>query len=139
MSTAEYRSRNREYMCKYAKLHRNGYRLHVSALGTQRRLRALHAIGWTRPQLMELTGYSKSFLYSLTRVSPGSDHHKAVRVSRETDRLIKDLYRTLSVQPQHETPDAKKVRKWARKHGWAPPMSWDDIDDPLERPKGQLR
>ena len=31
-------------------------------------------------------------------------------------------------------PGANRARTWAKRHGFAPPLAWDDIDDPDEKP-----
>lgn len=127
---AEQRSQDPEYRRRYAKLHRNGYRLSVPALGCQRRLQALQAIGYSWRQLEEITGLSRPCLRSLA-------HGKYTRIrARTTAKPIIEAYRTLCVQPLHNTPSASKVRGYARMKGWAPPMAWDDIDDPNDQPKG---
>lgn len=125
--TTEFPSKRPAYERRYAKLHRNGYRTQVSALGATRRIQALHAIGYTRAQLQEAFGLSRKFLFLL---SAG----RVIRIDRGRDQKIREVYRTLCVQPLHKGFGASQVRTWAKKNGWFPPMAWDDIDDPNEQP-----
>lgn len=120
-------SRQPKYYKRYMKLYSLGYRTQVPALGISRRVQALHAIGYSRPQLMAATGLDKNVLYRLSNKAPK-------RVTRETAQAVIETYRTLCVQPLHNTTSAKRARIFAAKQGWYPPMAWDDIDNPKDRP-----
>lgn len=112
-----------EYRRRYRKAHYAiGYRAHVPALGAMRRIQALRAIGYTVKQLSEATGLSEVYL---SQLSLGV---RSTRLSREIDQRIREVYRTLCVQPLHKSYSAKRARLAAQKHGWYPPMAWDDID-----------
>lgn len=123
------KSKSPEYQRKYAKLYRSGYRLSVPALGYQRRLQALKAIGYTWAQVGEATGVPRATLQQIARGN-------YTRVSKVLAGKIEQGYRELYLQPQHATSSARKARAYAIRFGWAPPLAWNDIDDPNEEPKG---
>jgi hypothetical protein len=56
-----------------------------------------------------------------------------VFVRRNVAEAILALYDDLSMTPA-DGPGAWRALSDARKHGWAPPLAWDDIDDPNETP-----
>lgn len=102
-----------------------GTRYYVSAAGSRRRLQALACMGWSMRELGERSGVNLRTL----------DHWRAGRTTRmhpEHADIIANLFRQLWDQPgpSHIT------KGWARKHGWAPPLAWDNIDDEHEQPKG---
>lgn len=107
-----------------------GYHATIPALGSQRRIQALRAIGYTIPQLAEATGLSTVYLDQLC------NGRRSVRINKRNAELIDRAYRTLSVQPLHNTTQATRSRNNARRRGWHPPMAWNDIDNPKERPRG---
>lgn len=121
-------SKQTAYAVKYAKFHRSGYRLTVSPLGARRRVEALHAIGYSHTDLIEATGFSKSWFVGLLT-------GETTRIQRKRDDKIRALYAALCVRPKY-TEAAAKARTHARKQGWAPPMAWDHIDNPTETPQG---
>lgn len=104
----------------------------VGVLGTRRRLQALAALGWDWTILARHIGC----------------HEEAVRtivfrrryVYAATAERVAEVYEELSMTPRPATTSgernarARAVGK-ARRYGWAPPLAWDDIDDPTERPK----
>jgi hypothetical protein len=91
----------------------------------QRRLRALHSIGWSWMAL-------SSYLNSTDRWPSLLANQPPPTVTRATDRQVRDLYDRLSLTPG---PSAR-ARTWAAKRGWAPPLAWDDdtIDNPNAAP-----
>lgn len=127
MTKSKYPSQQTKYAVRYNTYYRMGYRRQVPALGCMRRVQALHAIGYTRSQLADLLDLPKDFLEKLAR-------GRKVRISRENAQKIVEGYRTLCVQPLHNTGNANRARTWAKKAGYYPPMAWDDIDDPQQRP-----
>lgn len=132
MDPAEYRAKHRNKARRYAKLHRNGYRVQKPALPYIRMVQALHAIGYTTAEIMAATGLHRPTLQQLAH----PEYRNTTRVSPDTARRLERAYSTLSVQPCHNTTSAKRARNAARKNGWAPPMAWDDIFDPNDYPKG---
>jgi transcriptional regulator with XRE-family HTH domain len=104
----------------------------VNALGTQRRLQALIAAGWTQTALAERLGMTPSnFGAMLQRPNVSADTARAVV------RLYDDLW---DEPPPTGTPRAdaiaRQARKYAERRRWAPPLAWDDdaIDDPQATP-----
>ena len=56
------------------------------------------------------------------------------QVAVATAQLVRELYDELAMV----TGPSQRARTLAAKHGWAPPLAWDDetIDDPAARPHG---
>lgn len=103
----------------------------IDATGTKRRLRALMALGWTGPQIDAALGRARTFTANLLCGSP--------RVNRVTADLVATVYERMSMRlPDDEpTPNRQlitRTRNQARRKGWAPPLAWDDIDNPDEEP-----
>lgn len=97
----------------------------VDSTGTQRRLRALAAVGWRYADIADEVGASR------TRIG-----HLAVglfpTVHRDTAAAIADVYDRLSMT----AGPSDRSRAVAAGRGWPPPLAWDDetIDDPAARP-----
>ncbi len=99
----------------------------VPALGSQRRIQALQAIGWGRDRIAAELGYTNAG--ALTYLM------RATTMYKTTADRIADVYDRLSMTvPVGIGP--KRARTWARRHGYAPPLAWDDIDNPAEQPRG---
>lgn len=94
------------------------------ATGTHRRITALLAIGWTHALLTEHAGLRTVDVL----------HGAARRVDARTYRAIRDTYDRLSMTPG----PSQRNRNRAHRHGWAPPLAWDEhaIDNPRARPYG---
>ncbi len=97
----------------------------VPAVGTQRRLRALVAIGWTQEILCEELGWNPSNGSRLFRGATPT-------VTAATAQKVAALYNGLSMTPG----PSPRARAHAQQRRWAPPLAWDDdtIDDPHARP-----
>lgn len=95
----------------------------VPAVGTRRRIQALGAIGYTRPELAQLIGTTKQVL---------DDWVTLDRVTATTRDRVTAIYDQLSHQPG----TSNRARSRAKKLGYAPPMAWEgvDIDDPAAEP-----
>ena len=101
--------------------------------GTQRRIRALFALGWTDTSIQAATGVAAGRL-------------RRARLDRQSIRPglagpAAGAYESLwNREPPQETAeqrdDAGAARAYACRWGWAPPMGRDDdlIDDPARRP-----
>lgn len=94
----------------------------VDGTGTRRRLQALVAIGWPQAHLAARIGWSPSNFGVLI--------HDRELVTAATAGLVRDLYDDLSMQPG----PSERARTYARKRAWAPPLAWDDIDNPHDIP-----
>lgn len=88
-------------------------------VGVMRRLQALQAIGWTLREISDRTGISHRHLGALARGEKGT--------CVATWESVRDAYEAMWRGP--ESPSVRVVRE-SRAKGWAPPMAWDDIDDP---------
>jgi hypothetical protein len=132
-STAGYNAGCRELCCRRAAaryerrrtirryINRGG--LLVPGTGTRRRLQALVALGWSTHALEAELGQKRSYVSRL--ITADSDVHAA------TAEKVAALYDRLSMTiPPAKT--AKRVRNYAAKQGWVPPLAWDDIDNDSE-------
>lgn len=104
----------------------------VTTLGLTRRVRALAAMGWTMPNIAEACQVHHDTIVDVRR-------RQADFTSRKVRTGIVAGYDHLSVTfPNAGTKQEKagitRARNHAIKQGWAPPLAWDDIDDPNERP-----
>jgi hypothetical protein len=107
---------------------KRGERLTVPALGTQRRLRALAVMGWSFAEVgRRLGGTSGSCVSNLAK--------EPKWVYPETAEKIAALFEELCMIPG----ESKVARSRALAKGWAPPLAWDDIDDPADSPEGCRR
>ncbi|WP_280330527.1 helix-turn-helix domain-containing protein [Nocardia wallacei] len=99
----------------------------VLAIGAVRRLRALHAIGWTWHALSAHTpGLSASLLSQIAR--PGANR---IIMSWSAWATIRDAFEKLSGTPGTQGR-AKHARLAAERRDWPAPLDWEglDIDDP---------
>ena len=97
----------------------------IDATGTIRRLRALAAMGWPMKELAAMSGVAMPTISYLM-------HHRRGTVYSRTAGKVADLYDELSMREGN----SQRSRLRARRHGWAPPLAWDDetIDDPNAQP-----
>src|SRR5690606_27047973 len=93
--------------------------------GVGRRRRALNAIGYPTRLLAAEVGTTQEVI---------CDHLRGERkfVLAPTDRRVRDAYDRLCMTPVPSEISAKI----ARRNGYAPPLAWDDIDDPNEQHEG---
>lgn len=106
----------------------------VDATGTRRRLQALVAIGWSQSKLGSRLGVDPTNMSAMIRVQ--RIHPARARAVRA---LYDELWQTLPPRSGHRDKIAyNRSRRFAAKHGWAPPLAWDDdeIDDPTAQPAG---
>lgn len=101
----------------------------VSARGTARRLQSLACMGWDCETLAPIVGYSATFLRHL-RAEMRPTVHAATRDH------VHAVWDRLALVP-HVGATAGRARMFAARHGWAPPLAWDDetIDDPDAQPQ----
>lgn len=107
----------------------------VPMLGAKRRLQALQVLGWSANALAQQSTLSRQIIQSIGTYPTiyTTTHDEIVR-----------LYEALSMtHPPEETPGQRhsvtKVRRLAARRGWAPPLAWEDIDDPAEQPAKVVR
>lgn len=108
----------------------------LTTTGLTRRLRALAALGWTTTQIAEVSGLNLDTIKSYRR-------GEQVLVKRAAGEAIARAYDDLSMRTppltgRYERAAASRAKGAARRHGWAPPLAWDDaaIDDPAAQPDG---
>lgn len=110
---------------------------YVSAIGAQRRLQALVALGYSFEQLEPyFGGYGRA---NLRIVALGNRQW----ITSRTATKIKAVYDELWDKPpvgtnQQERGWVTRTKRRAAKLGWAGPLAWDDdtIDDPNAKPVG---
>lgn len=95
-----------------------------------RRVRALQALGWSVPKIAETSGLYPQQVYDIDRY---------VGCYRSTFEAIDKAFRQLSMQlPPTDTTGQRisvtRAQRHAERKGWLPPLAWDDMDDPNERP-----
>lgn len=92
-------------------------------IGSARRVQALTAIGWSFTEQGRRCGMHTQQVWELA-------WRKSPLVSVATADRIHVLFEELSATPGPST----RARNAAVKHGWLPPLAWDDPDDPDEQP-----
>lgn len=110
-----------------------GRSLHaITAIGLQRRLQALSAIGWSMKVIADQYGIWADPLCSLRRRA----NPKAVKL--EFARVIVRIYDDLSMKLPPAGISADRTRMLAAQHGYLSPLAWEDetIDDPAAKPVG---
>jgi len=118
------KDRHRRRMIAYGR-----WNARQDATGTRRRLQALMRCGYSLPALAVRLGCTRQEL----RVKL----HDRGSVTGKTARAVAVLYDELWDQPPPERTHFEKIsvsrtRAYARKHGFPPPLAWDDdtIDNP---------
>lgn len=114
----------------------------IPALGIQRRIQALMALGWDASAIAADAGFgNRNQVWMILKGQKG----KPCRwVERKTWKAVCESYERLSMRLPQPTTVRKKVvitrtRNLAVKNGWPPPLAWEDIDNPDEEPKGWAR
>lgn len=95
----------------------------VPSLSTVRRLEALQALGWPHAEIDGRLG---------RLVSANLMTHRYGMVARRTALAVESVYDELSTR----RGPSEITRRRASRRGFAPPLAWDDIDDPAEQPTG---
>lgn len=103
----------------------------IPAVGVARRVQALVALGWSFRQIAARIGVDHGLPCRWARSTNW--------VTRSTHERVSALFEELCMTPPPtSTPrlrrEATYARTVARKHGWLPPLAWDDIDNPDEQP-----
>jgi hypothetical protein len=110
--------------------------LRIGATGTQRRIQALAALGYSFGRIAQATGTHRD---QVQRLAHGDRTH----VTASTAARINAAYRALSMTPppgraRYDRASRTRTIQHAQRNGWAPPLAWNDatIDDPAARPSG---
>lgn len=94
----------------------------VSAIPSQRRIRALMWMGWKLETIAKESGMSRDAVGKIAR-------RYRTRTKAASHEAIKETYERLCMT---YGPDVKTAT-WARKQRWLPPLAWDDPDDLEEK------
>jgi transcriptional regulator with XRE-family HTH domain len=102
-----------------------GYGVRVDSTGSLRRLRALHALGWTQTAIARHIGWTVQNLNRYFISEPDA-------INRSTAVAITVLFNELQLTPG----PSERARRHAKKQGWLPPLAWDEdeIDNPAAKP-----
>jgi hypothetical protein len=95
----------------------------VPVLGASRRMQALSWMGWSLQAQAEQVGMH---LQQVWRIA----HAEQAHVLIATDAAFSDLFEQWSAT----RGPSKRAHSSAVRHGWCPPLAWDDIDDPSAEP-----
>lgn len=103
----------------------NGRPRTIDATGTHRRIEALLALGWGYKAMADRLGYTREAIRQVHL------HHT---VYAATAKAIDGVFRDLCMTPPqpttaHERAMVDRVRRTAERHGYVPPLAWDDIDN----------
>ncbi|MEQ7847743.1 hypothetical protein [Nocardioides kribbensis] len=97
----------------------------IPAFGTVRRIQALMALGYTTNEIAARAGLSGSHVRMLAQQRS---------VYGEVASKVDAAYEALSGTVPTPTPTREWLRERATRCRYLPPLAWDDIDDPNERP-----
>lgn len=102
----------------------------ISSRGVHRRIQALVAIGWSQSKLAERIGMNPTNMGAMLQ---------RPQVMASTHRAVAAVYEELWNKPPAHSVWREKIAyarslSYARKHGWLPPMAWDDIDNDVTPP-----
>lgn len=104
----------------------------LPAVGTQRRIQALMAIGWTQADLARECGFSGQKIVSDLL-------NRRQSVLSETAFRVCEVFNRLQMTPGSSEVLRKRARGW----GWPVPLAWDEdsMDDPNTKPSsgGRVR
>jgi transcriptional regulator with XRE-family HTH domain len=96
----------------------------INPTGTARRLQALQYNGWSQGQLATRLGIQVAHVWKLSHQKTGA----TTRIAQRVETLYNQLW------DKHPVPgmSATIARNTARRHGWLPPLAWDEdnIDNP---------
>lgn len=106
----------------------NGRARITSTTGTRRRIEALNWLGWSRATIAAEMGMHPTNMTRLLRVD--------TMTVALADRFREVFERLCMTLPTGNQQAITNVRNRARRHGYLPPLAWDDIDDPNENPRG---
>lgn len=109
----------------------------VTPVGYTRRMRALMWLGYSAPRIAAEAGLDKETVKKCLQRPPS-----VVKV--ESRRKIHQAYERLSLSlptadDRFERAQITRAQGTARRKGWLPPLAWDNIDDPNERPSHNVR
>lgn len=98
----------------------------IPVTGTRRRIRALQRMGWSADLIAQRLGHQAR----QPRDSIRNMLYEATYVTRSMAERVARVYDELCMTPGPSNITARR----AERKGWAPPLAWNDIDDPDEAP-----
>lgn len=101
----------------------------LTDVGTVRRVRALTALGWSSVEIAARSGVART---TVTRLRDMEDRSFIGRADLR-DRIAATFDEVCMETPPH-TRWSSRMKRMAAQNGWAPPLAWDNIDDPDEQP-----
>lgn len=104
----------------------------VPAIGYQRRVQALMRLGWSSPDIAQAAGWPHRNY--VLRVVNGQKGKPTTWLERKTADALEAAYDKLAMVTPEMTPTRARTKARATRLGYAPPLAWDEIDDPDERP-----
>lgn len=103
----------------------------VSSVGSQRRVYALTAMGWTGHEIGRRVGARRGNAWAnITRVTQGD------QITAMLAHEISVVYEEMAKQTPPPGPGNRRAQARAQRNKWAPVTAWEsvDIDDPAARP-----
>ena len=91
----------------------------VSAEVAHRKVRSLMALGWPITAQADHLGIHKTALAGMLRKE---------KMRQATVERIDAMYRELHMKPPPDNRDTTRIRNYAKRMGWRPPLAWEDID-----------
>ena len=104
----------------------------VCGIGTLRRIRALARLGWSYDEMNKAARDAGHHIpgHALDQINSTATGTVEVK----TREAVAAAYATLSMRLPDRSRGSSCVRTRAERKGWAPPLAWDDIDDPAAEP-----
>lgn len=105
---------------------------YVDPTGTRRRVHALTALGWPQAWIARRLGIEESSLRQ-TMAAGMVQSTTAEAVAALYEQMWAELPPTRTLTQRRFVATARNL---AARNGWAPPLAWNNIDDPREKPQG---
>lgn len=106
----------------------------IPAVGAQRRIQALMALGWTSSDIATAAEWNNR--NDVLRILNGQKGKPTKWVERTTHNTICRVFEQLAMHFPAPAAHRARTRAMALRKGYAPPLAWDNIDDPREIPQG---
>lgn len=107
----------------------------IPALGSQRRIQALLALGWTTTDIAHAAGWTHR--NRVRQILAGQKGKPTTWVTRSTAATVSRVYDQWCMTIPEMTMARRRSRTMALQLGYVPPLAWDDIDTD-ERPRGAV-
>lgn len=106
----------------------------MPALGAQRRIQALMRLGWTSEDIARAAGFSHR--NAVLRILHGQKGKPCSWLERKTFEAVAVTYEQMCMALPPSGGYHGRMRRIAERKGYAPPLAWNNIDDPDEHPRG---